>query len=92
MVRNPLSQSERERGESLGRLLREARGERSMAGVAAGAGISTETLRKIERGRIPNPAFFTVAAVARVVGVSLDALDSKVAAAELQRRHSGLDA
>ncbi|MFW6091462.1 MAG: helix-turn-helix domain-containing protein [Actinomycetota bacterium] len=91
MVRNPLSESERERGERLGRLLREARGGRSMVGVAAGAGISVETLRKIERGRIPNPAFFTVAAVADVVGVSLDVLRSEVTN-ELHVRRSSLDA
>ncbi|MEW2493715.1 helix-turn-helix domain-containing protein [Streptomyces nodosus] len=72
MVRNPLTPEERERGERLGRLLREARGDRSMAAVAAGAGISAETLRKIETGRAPTPAFFTVAALAGVLGLSLD--------------------
>ena len=91
MVRNPLSESERERGERLGRLLREARGGRSMVGVASGAGISVETLRKIERGRIPNPAFFTVAAVADVVGMSLDVINSEVSS-ELRAGHSSLDA
>jgi transcriptional regulator with XRE-family HTH domain len=74
MVRVPLTEDERERGERLGRLLREARGQRSMAGVAAQAGISVETLRKIETGRIPTPALFTVAAVGRALGVSLDDL------------------
>lgn len=43
-----------------------------MVEVAAAAGISVETLRKIERGRIPTPAFFTVAAIAEAVGLSLD--------------------
>jgi transcriptional regulator with XRE-family HTH domain len=74
MVRNPLTPEQRERGERLGLLLREARGSRSMAEVAAGAGISAETLRKIETGRAPTPAFFTVAALARVLGLSLDEL------------------
>lgn len=74
MVRNPLTPEERERGERLGRLLREARADRSMAEIAAGAGISAETLRKIETGRAPTPAFFTVAALARVLGLSLDEL------------------
>ncbi len=92
MVRSALSRSERERGERLGRLLREARGDRSMVGVAAVAGISVETLRKIERGRRPNPAFFTVDAVADVVGVSLDVLNAKVAEAELHGSNSGLEA
>jgi transcriptional regulator with XRE-family HTH domain len=74
MVRPPLSERDRERGERLGGLLREARGQRSMVEVAARAGISVETLRKIERGRVPTPAFFTVAAIAATVGVSLDDL------------------
>ncbi|MCX5150447.1 helix-turn-helix domain-containing protein [Streptomyces sp. NBC_00320] len=72
MVRTPLTPEERERGERLGALLREARGGRSMVEVAAGAGLSAETLRKIETGRAPTPAFFTVAAVAEVLGLSLD--------------------
>jgi transcriptional regulator with XRE-family HTH domain len=79
MVRNPLTPEERERGERLGRLLREARADRSMAEVAAGAGISAETLRKIETGRAPTPAFFTVAALARVLGLSLDELVGRCA-------------
>jgi len=56
MVRNPLTPQERERGERLGRLLREARGERSMVEIASRAGISAETLRKIETGRAPTSA------------------------------------
>ncbi|MEU6845765.1 helix-turn-helix transcriptional regulator [Streptomyces sp. NPDC046716] len=74
MVRTPLTPEERERGERLGRLLREARRERSMTEVAAGAGVSVETLRKIETGRAPTPAFFTIAAVARELGLSMDEL------------------
>ncbi|MGQ0842407.1 helix-turn-helix domain-containing protein [Actinokineospora sp.] len=74
MVRPPLSQDERDRGELLGGLLRAARAERSMVAVAAAAGISVETLRKIERGRVPTPAFFTVAAIAGAVGLALDDL------------------
>lgn len=77
MVRNPLTPEERERGERLGQLLREARGGRSMVEVAATAGISAETLRKIETGRAPTPAFFTVAALARALGLSMDELDHR---------------
>lgn len=76
MVRVPLTPEERERGERLGRALREARGERSIADVAAAADISAETLRKIETGRIPTPALFTVAALAATLEMSLDALVS----------------
>lgn len=74
MVRTPLTPWERERGERFGALLRQARGDRSMAEVAAVAGISAETLRKIETGRAPTPAFFTVAALAAALNVSLDEL------------------
>ncbi|WP_213574710.1 helix-turn-helix transcriptional regulator [Rhodococcus sp. USK13] len=72
MVRVPLTAEELERGQRLGELLRATRGDRSMVTVALDAGISVETLRKIETGRIATPAFFTIAAVARVLGLSLD--------------------
>jgi transcriptional regulator with XRE-family HTH domain len=72
MVRTPLTSHERARGERLGALLRAARGERSMVRVAELAGVSAETIRKIESGRIPTPAFFTVAALGAVLGISLD--------------------
>jgi transcriptional regulator with XRE-family HTH domain len=74
MVRPPLTEQDRERGIRLGAALRAARGERSGVEVAAAAGISVETLRKIEHGRVPTPAFFTVAAIARAVDVPLEAL------------------
>jgi transcriptional regulator with XRE-family HTH domain len=74
MVRTPLTPGERERGLALGRALQRARGERSAAEVALAAGISLDTLRKIERGAIAAPTFFTVAALARVLGVDLTEL------------------
>jgi transcriptional regulator with XRE-family HTH domain len=74
MVRPPLTTWERERGERFGALLRQARGARSMVEVAATAGLSAETLRKIETGRAPTPAFFTVAALAAALEISLDDL------------------
>ncbi|MFF5496655.1 helix-turn-helix domain-containing protein [Streptomyces aquilus] len=79
MVRTPLTPEERERGERLGKLLREARGGRSMADVATSAGLSAETLRKIETGRAPTPAFFTVAALARTLGLSMDEIVERCA-------------
>lgn len=82
MVRTPLTPWERERGERFGALLREARGERSMVEVAAAAGVSAETLRKIETGRAPTPAFFTIAALAFALDLSLDSLATAVAAAD----------
>jgi transcriptional regulator with XRE-family HTH domain len=72
MVRVPLTPADRQRGERLGLLLREARGARSIGEVAVAAGISPETLRKIETGRIPTPAFFTVAALAVALELPLD--------------------
>ncbi|GHG32174.1 helix-turn-helix domain-containing protein [Streptomyces zaomyceticus] len=74
MVRTPLTPEERERGERLGLFLRAARGDRSMVEIAAAAGLSAETLRKIETGRAPTPAFFTVAALAGVLDLSMDEL------------------
>ena len=71
MVRPPLTDDERARGAALGTALREARGDRHPAQVALAAGISVETLRKIESGRIPTPAFFTVVALARVLDLDL---------------------
>ncbi|MGW1552349.1 helix-turn-helix domain-containing protein [Streptomyces sp. NPDC002346] len=74
MVRTPLTPWERERGERFGTLLRRAHGSRSMAEVAAAAGVSTETLRKIETGRAPTPTFFTITALAAALHMSLDEL------------------
>ncbi|WP_299033907.1 helix-turn-helix transcriptional regulator [uncultured Pseudokineococcus sp.] len=78
MVRLPLTPAEVERGERLGAVLRRARGERSMLDTALAAGISPETLRKIETGRVATPAFPTVAAIASVVGLSLDAVWAEI--------------
>jgi transcriptional regulator with XRE-family HTH domain len=72
MVRLPLSPAEIDRGRRLGAFLRRARGDRSMLDVALAADVSPETLRKIETGRIATPAFPTVAAIADVLGLSLD--------------------
>ncbi|MER7696648.1 helix-turn-helix transcriptional regulator [Streptomyces sp. NPDC096095] len=74
MVRLPLTPAEVERGQRLGALLRRARGRRSMLDVALAAGISPETLRKIESGRVATPAFPTIAAITDTLGLSLDAV------------------
>lgn len=78
MVRPPLSDADRERGIRLGTALRAARGDRTSVEVAARAGISVEALRKIEHGRVPTPAFFTVLAIAEAVGLSLDELRTSI--------------
>ncbi|WP_417365829.1 helix-turn-helix domain-containing protein [Glutamicibacter arilaitensis] len=74
MVRLPLTAREIEQGKNLGALLREARDERTILEVALQAGLSPETLRKIETGRVATPAFSTIAAVASVLDLSLDAI------------------
>jgi transcriptional regulator with XRE-family HTH domain len=50
-----------------------------MVEVAAEAGVPVETLRKIEAGRIPTPAFFTVVALARALRLDLADLADPVA-------------
>jgi transcriptional regulator with XRE-family HTH domain len=69
-----LTLQERARGQRLGARLRAARGSRSMVEVAAAAGVPVETLRKIEAGRIPTPAFFTVVALAAALELALEDL------------------
>ncbi|MET0933094.1 MAG: helix-turn-helix domain-containing protein [Mycetocola sp.] len=78
MVRLPLTPAEVERGQRLGALLRRARGTRSMLDIALDAGVSPETLRKIESGRVATPAFTTIAAIAAVLDLSLDAVWAEI--------------
>jgi transcriptional regulator with XRE-family HTH domain len=85
MVRLPLSAAEVERGQRLGAMLRRARGTRSMLEVALDARVSPETLRKIESGRIATPAFPTIAAIAEVLGLSLDAVWTEISGPDRER-------
>lgn len=78
MVRLPLTPAEIERGQRLGALLRRARGDRPMLDTALDAGLSPETLRKIESGRVGTPAFPTIAAISGVLGLSLDAVWAEI--------------
>ncbi|GAA2937604.1 hypothetical protein GCM10010458_22160 [Microbacterium luteolum] len=89
MVRMPLTPAEVERGERLGALLRQARGERSMLAVALDAGVSPETLRKIESGRVATPAFSTIAAISGVLGISLDAVWAEIGTDAAGRTNAG---
>lgn len=54
-----------------------------MLQTALDARVSPETLRKIETGRVATPAFPTIAAVADVLGLSLDAVWAEITAPEL---------
>ena len=77
MVRLPLSPEQVRAGERLGALIRTARAGRDPETIARHAGISPETLRKIEVGRIPSPSFGTVIGLCNALGMPLqDAVDA----------------
>jgi hypothetical protein len=57
-----------------------------MVDVAAASGVPVETLRKIEAGRIPTPAFFTIVALAATLDISLDELAVSPPAPDQSRR------
>ena len=71
MNRPPLAPDQIAAGQRLGIALRTARGPRSQAEIALAAGISPETLRKIEAGRLPAPAFGTVVCLSQALDVPL---------------------
>lgn len=71
MVRVPLSSEQVKAGQRLGAFLRAARAGRDPELIARDAGISPETLRKIEVGRIPSPSFGTVVGLCDALGLSL---------------------
>ena len=54
-----------------------------MLRTALDAGVSPETLRKIESGRVATPAFPTIAALADVLGLSLDTVWAEINRPEL---------
>lgn len=87
MVRPPLTPEQIAAGQRLGAALRVARGDRSLVEVALAAGISPETLRKIEVGRLPAPAFGTVVCLSEVLGVALSDL-AEVWLADLRVREA----
>ena len=74
MVRQPLTAEQIAAGRRLGAALRVARAGRSLVEVALAAGISHETLRKIESGRLPAPAFGTVVCLSQALDVPLGEL------------------
>lgn len=53
-----------------------------MLETALDAHVSPETLRKIESGRVATPAFPTIAAIADVLGLSLDAVWAEISRPE----------
>lgn len=71
MVRVPLSPEQVRAGQRLGALMRTARAGRDPETIARNAGISPETLRKIEVGRLPSPSFGTVIGLCNALGLPL---------------------
>jgi DNA-binding XRE family transcriptional regulator len=71
MVRVPLSPEQVRAGQRLGALIRTARAGRAPEVIARNAGISPETLRKIEVGRLPSPSFGTVVSLCDALGLPL---------------------
>ena len=51
-----------------------------MTAIASVSGVPVETLRKIEAGRVPTPAFFTVSALAAALGLTLEEISAHCAA------------
>lgn len=82
MVRAPLTEQDRARGLALGSALRTARGDQTVREIAARAGLAEETVRKIERGAVPTPALFTIAAIAGALDIQLDQLVQDVTLAK----------
>lgn len=74
MVRNPLTPEQIEAGRRLGRLLRAARADRELGDVAQAASMSPETLRKIETGRLPTPAFGTIVCLSEALDLPIQDL------------------
>ncbi|MFC7534196.1 helix-turn-helix domain-containing protein [Actinoplanes sp. GCM10030250] len=74
MVRQPLTAEQIAAGQRLGTALRTARAGRSLTEVALSAGISPETLRKIETGRLPAPAFGIVVCLSQALNIPLTTL------------------
>jgi transcriptional regulator with XRE-family HTH domain len=74
VVREALTEQDRARGRALGLALRRARGPMTVRALSERCGLAHETIRKIERGAVPTPALFTVAALADALGVPLERL------------------
>ncbi|WP_194898440.1 helix-turn-helix domain-containing protein [Catenulispora pinisilvae] len=74
MVRQPLTPQQLEAGRRLGARLRRARADRDLVEVATAAGISPETLRKIETGRLPSPGFGTIVCLGAALDVPVEEL------------------
>jgi transcriptional regulator with XRE-family HTH domain len=92
MVRVPLTPEQIAAGLRLAAALRAARGDRDPREVARAAGISPETLRKIEGGRLLSPSFGTVVRLADALGLPPAALAEIWRGPRLSGAHGGVRA
>lgn len=76
MPRKPAAPAVRLQGARLAASIRSTREDRELSAesMARAADLSVDTVRRIERGVVPNPGFFTVVAMARVLDLDLDGL------------------
>jgi transcriptional regulator with XRE-family HTH domain len=76
MTRQPIGEAERRHGQQLGRILADRRqaSQRSASDVARASDVSLDAVRSLETGRVPTPAFLTVARLATALSMSLDEL------------------
>lgn len=79
---------DREHGRRLGDYLAKRRLRKAVSAqdLATAAGLSVDTVRSVETGRVATPAFLTVARLADVLGVSLDEVHRAAAPRAGRRR------
>jgi transcriptional regulator with XRE-family HTH domain len=79
-VRTPISAEDRALGEKLGTTLAELRRSSGLTSqaLADSVGVSVDSVRSVEAGRIVAPSFLYVAKVARSLGESLDGIDERL--------------
>ncbi|MBN9239936.1 MAG: hypothetical protein BGO97_09530 [Micrococcales bacterium 70-64] len=80
MSRKPATVAELAFGKAVGASLAERRTSLGMSGadLARQSGVSLDSIRSIETGRVSNPGLYTVALIAHAVGITLDQLVTPV--------------
>ena len=76
MTRRPKTEEEKARGEELGKEIQRKRQASQKSGeeIALDAGISIDTLRGLEQGRVADPGIFVISAIASALGCEIDEL------------------
>jgi transcriptional regulator with XRE-family HTH domain len=82
MARKKASDDDRAHGRRLGRLIADRRERRRLSApeLARDSAVAVDTVRSLEGGRVPTPAFLTIARLAEVLGLSLDELHARASA------------